>query len=132
MTTAVANLTEADIAALEALIEPWRNACLQRDWDTILGMCTDDVTFLPPGSPPVSGEKLRTFLEAFPVMTAFTFKYDRVEGQDNFATLQGPLDMTVETDAGEVRGFGKFVDVMRKGADGTWRFSCVIWNDDAA
>ena len=130
MTTAIANLTEADIAAFEALIEPWCNACVQRDWDAVLNMCTNDVAFLPPGSPAIPTEGIRAFLDAFPVMTAFTFTYDRIEGQEDFATLQGAFDMTVESDAGEVRGTGKFVDVMRKEADGSWRFSCVIWNDD--
>jgi len=131
MTTAIANLTEADLLAFEALIDPWCTACMERDWDAALALCTDDCTFLPPGGPKVPAGQIRAWFESYPVITAFTFEFDHIEGRDDFATLQGSYDMTVETEAGEASAVGKFVDVVRKGADGNWRFSCIIWNDDA-
>ncbi len=132
MTTAIANLSQADIAAFDAMIEPWCTAMLERDWDTALGMCTEDCTFLPPGAPAVPAGQGRAFFEAYPVIKAFTFDFSHVDGGNDFATLQGSFDMTIESDSGEVTALGKFVDVVRKETDGNWRFSCIIWNEDAA
>ena len=39
--------TQSALAALKDLIEPWTNACLTRDWDALLGMCTADIVFMP-------------------------------------------------------------------------------------
>ena len=51
-------LSDTDVAAIRATIEPWTKACLERDWDTVLAMCTDDIVFLPPNEPIIAhGEK---------------------------------------------------------------------------
>ena len=31
-------LTPNDVLAIGALVEPWTNACVGRDWDSLLGM----------------------------------------------------------------------------------------------
>ena len=63
---------------IDALVAPWVQACLDRDWDALLALCTDDVVFAPPGEPSISGEEsLKTWLDAFPVMTAFEFSFDQ-------------------------------------------------------
>ena len=66
-------------AAIRGTIEPWCKACLDRDWDGLLGMCTDDVVFAPPGEPRVSGNGLRAWLEAYPVMKALDFTFDHID-----------------------------------------------------
>ena len=42
---------------IEALVAPWVQACLDRDWDALLALCTDDGVFAPPGALSVSGEE---------------------------------------------------------------------------
>jgi len=42
--------------AVQEMIEPWTQACIRRDWDSLLSMCTDDVVFMPPGAPAATGQ----------------------------------------------------------------------------
>ena len=131
MTTAIAALPAADIAAIEATVDPWRTACIERDWDAALDMCTDDCVFLPPGMPSVPPDGLRAFFEAYPEIKAFTFRYDHIEGRDDLATARGGFEMTVVQDGVETSATGKFLDIFRKGDDGVWRYSTIAWNHDA-
>lgn len=62
--TAVSELAAHDIAAVHRLIEPWTQACITRNWDALLAMCTADVAFLPPNSQLVEGDALRPFWTA--------------------------------------------------------------------
>ena len=69
---------------IAALVAPWVQACLDRDWDALLALCTDDVVFAPPGEPSVSGEEsLKTWLDDFPVMTAFEFSLPPMAKNEN-------------------------------------------------
>ena len=48
-------LTADDLLAIRGTFEAWRDACVRSDWDALLGMCTDDIVFLPPGESTVEG-----------------------------------------------------------------------------
>jgi ketosteroid isomerase-like protein len=114
---------------IAALVAPWVQACLDRDWDALLALCTDDVVFAPPGEPSVSGEEsLKTWLDDFPVMTAFEFSFDQIDESDDLAVGFGEGSMTVEMDDETASMTIKFADVFRRQADGTWLYSHVIWN----
>ncbi len=132
MTTATATLTEQDVAAIQALRDPWIQACLDRDWDALLSICTSDVTLLPPDAPIAEGrEAARTYLEAYPVITKFTVEFTNIDGRGDLATARGDFHITVETDDGEASVDGKFVDTFHKHGDDTWLYNEVIWNSDA-
>ena len=117
-------------AAIRASIVPWTKACLDRDWDGLLAMCTEDVVFAPPGEPSVSGKKLRSWLEAFPVMKVFKFTFDRVDISGDLASGVGGGTWTLNVGGQDVTASFKFVDVFRRGPDGSWRYAHVIWNSD--
>jgi ketosteroid isomerase-like protein len=82
-------LTADDVAAIRGTIEPWRNACVQRDWDGLLEMCTDDIVFLPPNEPTVEGGGVRRWLDNFPAIKAMALEIDRVEGAGHLACVKG-------------------------------------------
>ena len=117
-------------AAIRATIAPWRKACLDRDWDALLAMCTSDVVFAPPGEAQVSGTELKTWLEAFPIMKAFDSTFERVDVSGDLGTATGNGTWTLDMDGQEVSASFKFADVFRKDSDGTWRYAHVIWNAD--
>ena len=119
-----------DAAAIRATIPAWRKACLDRNWDALLGMCTDDVAFAPPGESLVSGSKIRAWLDAFPVMKVFDFKFDRVDVSGDFGTATGSGTWTLDVNGQDVSASFKFADVFRRGSDGSWRYAHVIWNSD--
>src|SRR5437867_4452477 len=117
-------------AAIRATIGPWTKACLDRNWDALLAMCTDDVVFAPPGEPRISGKKIRPWLEAFPVMRAFNFTFDRVDTSGDLATAVGGGTWTLDLNGQDVSASFKFADAFRRGSDGSWRYARVIWNSD--
>ena len=118
-------------AAIRATIDPWCKACLDRDWDALLAMCTDDAVFAPPGEPRVAGGEIRGWLEAFPVMKAFDFTFDRVDVSGDHGTATGSGTWTLEIDGKETSASFKFADLFRRDSDGSWRYAHVIWNLDA-
>lgn len=114
---------------IEALVAPWVQACLDRDWDALLALCTDDVVFAPPGEPSISGEEsLKNWLDAFPVMTEFEFSFDQIDESDDLAVGFGTGSMTVEMGDDTASMTIKFADVFHRQADGGWLYSHVIWN----
>jgi ketosteroid isomerase-like protein len=120
------------MAAVQDIIEPWNQACLSRDWDSLLSMCTDDIVFMPPGAPPVSGDAVRPWLDEFPTIKAMSWEVTSLEGAEDLAFLRGPVRQTLEVD-GEIQEVdGKYCDLMRRGDDGRWRFAVIIWSDNSA
>jgi ketosteroid isomerase-like protein len=125
-----AGLTPTDVAAIRAMIEPWTNACVGRDWDRLLALCTEDVTFLPPNEATVQGPGVHRWLENFPTIKAMAIEIDHIEGAAQLACLRGAVKMTLDISGQEVLFNGKYTDLFRKQPDGTWRFALVIWNSN--
>jgi len=118
------------MAAIKDIIGPWTQACLDRDWDTLLSMCTKDIVFMPQGMPPVSGDALRPWLDTFPTITAMTWDVDSLEASDDIAFLHGPVRQTLQMKEGVHESDGKFCDLMRREADGKWRFAVIMWSEN--
>lgn len=123
--------TQSALAAVKEIIDPWTKACLKRDWDALLGMCTSDVVFMPSGEPPQTGPALRPWLEAFPEITQMSWDVSSLEAEGSLAFLRGPVKQTLRTDGEEVVVDGKFADLMRKERDGKWRFAVIAWSPNA-
>jgi len=121
-----------DVAAIRGTIEPWTNACVRRDWDRLLSMCTDDVVFLPPNEPAVEGGGVRAWLDNFPTIIAMSLDMERVEGAGQLACVRGWVKMTLEISGQQLAFDGKYIDVLRKQPDGMWRFAQVMWNANTA
>lgn len=122
------DFSQQDVAAIRALIQPWTRACLDRNWDGLLKMCTSDITFLPPNEPAVQGAAVRPWLDNFPKIKVMAWDIDHVEGVSHLAWLRGWVRMTLEQSGLEIQINGKYTDVCRKQTDGTWRMALVIWN----
>ncbi len=127
-----AQLQPDDAAQIRATIAPWIKACLDRDWDALLAMCTEDIVFSPPGAPKVTGDAVRSWLESYPVIKAFEFDFDRLEVSGDLAAASGSGSMTVEVEGQEVTSEMEFTDVFRKDRHGTWLYSSVIFNTNEA
>ena len=118
-------------AAIRATIEPWTRTALDRTWDAMIALCTDDVVFAPPGQLSVSGKALKSWLEAFPVMKEFQWDFDRIDVNGDLATGVGRGTWTLDINGQLTSATFKFADVFRKSADGNWKYAHVIWNTDA-
>ena len=56
--------------------------------------------------------------------------FDRIDVSGNMATGVGGGTWTLNVNGQDASMKLKFVDVFRKGSDGTWRYAHVIWNLD--
>ncbi len=117
-----------DTAQIRATVAPWRQACLDRDWDALLAMCTEDIVFSSPGEPKVTGNAVRPWLESYPVIKTFTFDFDRIEVSGDLAVTNGSGSMTLEVEGQETSTNFDFTNVLRKDRDGTWLYSSSTLN----
>ncbi len=101
---------------------------MDRDWDALLAMCTEDVVFSGPGQPKVTGDALRAWLEDYPVIKTFTSDFDRIEVSGDLAVASGSGNDIVEVEGQEVSGSFEFTDAFRKDQNGTWLYSWVTFN----
>ena len=124
--------TDAAAAAVAKMIGPWTRACLDRDWDALLGMCTSDIVFMPPGEAPVSGAAVRAWLEAFPPIKRMSWEVTSLEAAEDQAFLRGPVRQTVVVEGVDEPFEGKYCDLMRREEDGAWRFAVIMWNSNTA
>ena len=124
--------TDAAAAAVSKMIGPWTRACLDRDWDALLGMCTSDIVFMPPGEAPVSGAAARAWLEAFPPIKRMSWEVTSLEAAEDQAFLRGPVRQTLEIEGVDEVFDGKFCDLMRREEDGAWRFAVIMWSSNTA
>ena len=118
------------LAAAQALMEPWNQACMEADWNTLLSLCNEDMVFMPTGAPPVMGDALRPWLEAFPPIKSIWWDIDRLEFDGDLAYLFGPVKETLVIDGQDEVFDGKYCDILKRGGDGKWRISVVIWNSN--
>ena len=125
-------LSQEDRDALQALSDDSVRMLLDRDWDALLELVTDDVVLMPPDEPAVIGKAaVADFMEAFPIMTQFSSSIKSADGRADHAAARGSFDMTVETEDGETRMVGKGVGSYRK-EGGRWRAATNCWNLDAS
>ncbi len=124
-------LSPEDRDALEEYVDEYVSQCLDRDWDALVERLTDDVVYMPPDEPAVIGKAaVADFLNAFPIMTAFSSTIESADGSADHAATRSSFDLTVETEDGETRIVGKGVATYRK-EGGRWRGATNCWNLDA-
>jgi ketosteroid isomerase-like protein len=123
-------LAPDDVAAIKGLIELWYETVQRGDWDTALGMCTDDFVFMPPEGLPVQGEAVRPWVEAFPTIKSVWWNIEDLHGHGDLGCIRGFAKDTLDVDGVEVLTDLKYCDVVRKGDDGKWRFAIIIWNSN--
>ncbi len=127
-------LTAADFVAIDNLRDALTIAIIAGDAATYASLCTEDVRLLHAGSPIVTG---KTKLEAhnaaiFETVTVEALKLTPIEvyGTGDLAYEVGTQQLTIEPAVQEFSGSRKYVHVFRRGADGNWRFTTLISNNN--
>ncbi len=77
------------------------------------------------------GDAVRPWLGGL-VIRSMSWSIDQVEVRGDVAYLRGPVAEVLEIDGQEERFNGKYSDLMRRGEDGAWRFSVIMWTSDEA
>lgn len=119
----------ADEAALKAADEAWSKAAASKDVDKTVSYYTNDAVVLPPNSPAITGkEPIRAMWKSMiePAGASISWKVTKVEvsksGELGYVT--GTYEMVDMSTGKPVNDRGKYLEVWKKQADGSWK--CVV------
>ncbi|MFI5311007.1 MAG: YybH family protein [Gemmatimonadales bacterium] len=120
-------LSDADVTAVKSQIDRWAKAALAADWTAGLKELTNDAVWLPPNAAPLVGhDALLAWLNSYPKITRFDHTVDEVVGHGDLAYARGTYDIDVTLpDKTTATEKGSFLEIHRKQADGTWRYTRV-------
>jgi ketosteroid isomerase-like protein len=132
---AAAPLTDADLAAMRANDSAFAAAATAGNVDGVVATYAADASLLPPNAPRVNGaDAIRGFWGGF--MAAYDLKMevvgDEAEGRGDLAYVVGRYRFTAtpKDKGAAMQDAGKFVEVYKRQADGSWKYAVDIYNSD--
>ena len=128
-----AGLTDADRAAVDSMANAFGKAVLAGDYASLVKMYyADDAILLAPNMPAATGHAaIEAVFRTFPPITAFTSRVEEVVGAGDLAYLRGRYSMVMAPPGmAAVPDSGKFLEIWRKQADGSWKSSRDMFSSD--
>lgn len=133
---AAAPLSAADQAAIRATDSGFTTAAGAGDAAGVAAMYMADARLMPPNAATVQGRDgiqkfWGGFMEAYRLKIAVTA--DEVEGRGDLAYSRGhfTLDATPKAQgAAPLHDEGKFLEILRRQPDGTWRYAVDMYSSD--
>jgi ketosteroid isomerase-like protein len=125
----------ADEAALKATDEAWAKAAASKDVDKTVAFYSDDATVLPPNSPAIIGkEPIRGMWKSMiePAGSSISWKVTKVEvaKSGEMGYVSGTYEMTDMSTGKPVNDRGKYLEVWKKQADGSWKCVADMFSSD--
>ena len=123
-----------DIAAIRAVYAGWNAAVESGNIVGYLAALDEDVELMPTDAPPIRGrDNYAGFLE--PVFATDSFEIEiadtgtiEVDGDLAWARYDYIIHRLPEGGAARISSYRKFLDVLRRQPDGSWRVLKHIWN----
>ena len=127
-----AGLSDADLAAHEATTQAWVNAVLAGDFAAVAATYTEDAVLMPPNAEAVVGRAaIQAFFESFPPISNIELHSTEIEGVGDLAYVRGSYTLTVTPEGADpINDSGKYIEIRRKQADGSWLLSRDQYNSD--
>ena len=134
---AAATLSDEDKQNIRAVDEAWARAAKAGDGQAIAGLYATDAVLLPPGEPLVKGEAAKKywvdFANGFSGPTELNTM--SVEGGGNVAAAVGTYRMALTPRKSGAKPLpveeGKYIEVLKRQDDGSWKIAYDIWNPNA-
>jgi uncharacterized protein (TIGR02246 family) len=134
---APAGLSAQDEAAIRAVDAEWARAASAGDGNAIAALYASDATLLPPMEPMRQGQAAKKywvdFTNSFSGTTELTAT--TVEGRGDLAYEVGTYRMSLTPKKAGAKplpvGVGKYIEVLKKQADGSWKIVYDMWSPDA-
>ena len=125
-----AGLSDADVAALEAIMDEWARSALAGDMDAWASLWAEDGVKMNPNAPAIVGREAIRESTAALAFSEFTIRVDDVAGQGDLAYVRGTFSaaITAEGMPQPMTLDGKYLTIFRKQADGTWLVTIDCWN----
>ena len=130
-----ATSTEADVEAIKRVNVDLINAFNAGDASAAVALVMDDAVDLPPNRPAVIGrEAIRSFLQSDVDTFTMNFADEIVEvevaGDLAVVWTNYTVTLTSKDDGEQIENNGKWLKVLKRQPDGSWKFSRNIWNSD--
>jgi ketosteroid isomerase-like protein len=124
--------TPADEAAVRKNLDDYPTLTLAKNWDAIIAMYTTDAVRFAPNEPMVDHHSMKAWIEAYPPISAFATKTEHLEGNGTLAVARGTYTITLNIPGQKapVNDKGKWMVVLKKQADGSWKRTLDGWNSD--
>lgn len=124
----------ADLAAIRALQSSWNEAVEAGNIDGYVAVLDADIELMPTDAPPIRGaDNYRAFLQ--PVFLNDTYRIEvvspaeiAVDGDLAYARYDYIIHRTPKGGSKTFSTLRKYLDVMRRQKDGSWRVYKHIWN----
>lgn len=135
---AIAALSASDSAGIATTDSAFQVAVNSGDAAAVAAVYAGDASLLPPNLPVQRGRNaIRAFWAG--LLDAYTVKFeispDMIEGRADLAYNMGRYRFTAVPKAKSATGIadeGKFVDILKKQPDGTWKYVVDIYNSNLA
>jgi uncharacterized protein (TIGR02246 family) len=126
-----AELTEADKSAITAAEETFQAAFNESNWDALAALYTEDAVVMPPNGATVTGRQgIKALFSSFPPGTVVELKIVDIQGVGDLAYVRGTTALTIPMGDVTATDLGKYVEIRRKQADGSWLMTVDIFNSD--
>ncbi len=128
--------TEADMEAINKVLEQEVAAINAGDVEAFVALFTDDAVLMAPGEPAVIGtEAVRSwaqdFSDQFTVQYTVTSEEIVVAGNWAFQRLSATLTLTPAAGGDPIREGIKGIHICQRQPDGSWKLTRDIWNSDS-
>jgi uncharacterized protein (TIGR02246 family) len=132
-----AALSSEDESRIRAVDTDWAKAATSGNGEAIAALYTDDATLLPPGEPIVKGEAAKKYWVEFGNGFSGPTELNtaKVEGSGNLAYAVGTYRMALTPKKAGSKPLpvdeGKYIEVLQRQDDGSWKILHDIWNPNA-
>jgi len=130
---AAVELPDDDVAAINEFMATYNQALVAGDRDTWVQLWTDDVVYMLPNAPAIQGTAAMLEMSGeFTPLEDLTITVDEIDGRADLAYVRGSYALTMPgVDGGEPTAEqGKYLIVLRKTPDGTWKAAIECFNSD--
>lgn len=127
-------LTDADRDAIRAAALSYSAGWLTNDADAVMQPFVAEPVLSPSGMPWLEGQQAaRDFWFPADGATTTVHRFDQVVletgGSGDLGFARGTFELEFTYDGNDYQSAGKFVSLVRRQADGTWKITHQIWDD---
>ena len=134
---AAVGLSDKDKASVRAVDAEWARAAKVGNGEAIAALYASDAVLLPPGEPMVKGDAAKKYWVDF--ANGFSGPVElntmAVEGGGDVASAIGTYSMTLTPKKAGAKPMpkeeGKYIEVLKRQDDGSWKIVYDIWNPNA-
>lgn len=127
---------KADIASVNAIWNQYTAGCNTGDLDLWMAMWIDDGIQMPPNEPAVIGKeqirsRMKSLFDQFNLKIAITNKEVRIASDLAFSRGTYTISMTPKAGGETTKVPGKFLTILERQADGSWKIARDCFNYNA-